>query len=106
MLINNSYPVKELSKMKKLKELWIHNNRLKELPWNVKELKLQELDVRGNDGLGVAARLFVGKELRELEGWLSELESGSAIQDSIKVMLVGEGTFPAPSPFPPSSPTH
>jgi len=71
-------------------------NHLKELPWNVKDLKLQELDVRGNHGLGVAAKLFVGKELRELEGWLSEFESGSAIQDSIKVMLVGEGTFPFP----------
>jgi len=92
--------------MKKLKELWMHNNRLTQLPWDIKELKLHELDVRGNDGLGVAARLFVGKELRELEGWLSEFEFGSDKQDSIKVMLVGEGTFPAPSPFPPSSPTH
>jgi len=79
--------------MKKLKELWMHNNRLTQLPWDIKELRLQELDVRGNDGLGVAARLFVGKELRELEGWLSEFESGSDKQDSIKVMLVGEGTF-------------
>lgn len=79
--------------MKKLKELWLHKNRLTQLPWQIKELKLQELDVRGNEGLGVAARLFVGKELRELEGWLSEFEFGSNKQDSIKVMLVGEGTL-------------
>ena len=65
-----------------------------QLPFNLGQIRaLRELDVRGNPALEAAAKLYEGKELQTLCNWLFEFESGSAVQDSIKVVLVGEGIF-------------
>ena len=82
-----------LRQMPSLQVLWVHYNVLSLLPNNLRHLnRLQEFDTTGNVALGAAAKLYDKKALVELLGWLAEFESGgSVIQDTVKVMLVGEG---------------
>ena len=68
------------------------NNQLASLPHNLNRLQnLKELDVRMNTPLAYGAKFYREKELQDLSGFLAEFESGSAIQDMVRVVLVGEG---------------
>ena len=70
------------------------NNQLTSLPDNLDQLRsLKEFDVRGNIQLSSTARFYEGKELQEISAFLAEFKSGSAIQDTIRVVLVGEGNL-------------
>ena len=70
----------------------MHCNQLTSLPFNLARLRgLKELDVVGNKVLEGAARLYEGRELHALQDWLAEFAAGSDIQDTVRVVLVGEG---------------
>ena len=82
-----------LAQLNKLQYLWVHCNQLTSLPFNLDRLEgLKELDVVGNRLLEGAARLYEGKELHALQGWLAEFAAGSEIQNTVRIVLVGEGT--------------
>ena len=87
-------------KLGRLQNLWMVNNQLSSLPHDLKQLRsLKELDVRMNTPLQSGAKFYKGKELQDLSAFLAEFESGSAIQDMVRVVLVGEGTLACCSSF-------
>ena len=78
-----------LASLKHLQFLWLHNNLLVDLPHNL--YLLAELDVRQNTALGDAAQCYQGSDLQQLNTLLAEFESGSSVQNTIRIVLVGEG---------------
>ena len=82
-----------LEQCKMLEKLWLMKNQLVFLPEDLEKLSsLTELDVTNNPKLEIAmARKFQGKELESLFVELKEFRSGTAFQDLVKVMIVGEG---------------
>ena len=77
----------------KLRSLILEDNDLQEIPHDLHRLtKLNHFDVRNNKRLGSAAHEYANQSLANLGILLREFETGgSAVQDTVKVMLVGEG---------------